>query len=210
MLQIQQAIPQGYPPPRFCAQGVTNGLLVGCGVGFFEIGDLGGPRIPAPAIARPLLGPNRDARFAALTPLESFVAVYDAYDAPRCPQTRPRRRQDPPRAAQERPRAPEDAPGPLKWSQVGAKIELRWVLMLKTVTSPKLLKKQCDLKGLSSCGAPKPSHFLCFFVRNAGSCCKTHQDAAPGTLQRPFKTPQDVYWIRFWGNLGFTWSILGP
>jgi hypothetical protein len=54
---------------------------------------------------------------------------------PRCPKMPPRRPQDPPRAAQERPRAPQDAPGPLKWSHVGAhvgtKIQFRRYLMLK-------------------------------------------------------------------------------
>ena len=33
---------------------------------------------------------------------------------------------------------------------------------------------------------------------------------APGTLQGPFKTPQDAYWIRFGGELGGYWVHLGP
>ena len=44
------------------------------------------------------------------------------------------------------PKSPPRRPGTpkiiRKWSQLGAKIELEWVLMLKTVTNPKLLKNQ--------------------------------------------------------------------
>ena len=66
----------------------------------------------------------------------------------------PRRRQEGPKRAprgrekketlqeghqerQEPPKTPQDQ----KWSQVRANIELRWVLKLKTVTSPKLVKE---------------------------------------------------------------------
>ena len=54
-----------YPPPRFCAQGVTKGFCcaVYCGVDFFEIGHSGGPRIRAPLEPRPSVHPHQGLHF---------------------------------------------------------------------------------------------------------------------------------------------------
>ena len=135
---------------------------VGCGVGFFEIGHLGGPRIrPRPSRAR--CWGSQDSLFFPLKPLKS-TGPWSRHPKtpPDAPKTPPRRPQDPPRAAQERPRAPQDTPGPPKWSQVGANINLRWVMMLKTMTTPKLLKKQNNFKELSCSRAPKLDQFFIF------------------------------------------------
>ena len=89
--------------------------------------------------------------------------------------------------------------------------------MLKPVTTPKIFKNHAILWNYQVPGHQNWINFLSFFVCDAGSCFKTHQDApktlprrsqdALGTLQGPFKTPQDAYWIRFWG---VTWGLLGP
>ena len=135
---------------------------------------------------------------------------------PDAPKTPPRRPQDPPRAAQERPRAPQDAPGPLKWSQVGANIELRWVLMLKTVTTPKLFKNQYDFMDLSIGGSNTCAivHlFSCAMLEAALKRTKTlprRSWDAPRTLQNAPGRILDSVWCVTWGLLGPSWVPRRP
>ena len=83
---------------------------------------------------------------------------------------------------------------------------------MKTVTSPKLSKAQCNFKDLSSSGEPKQFQFFMFFVCNVGSCFETHQDAPKTLLGRsrdPSRRPRAPLGFGLGGNLGVTWSILG-
>ena len=105
----------------------------------------------------------------------------------------------PPRRPKSRPRAPQDAPGPLKWSQVGANIELRWVLMLKTVTTPKVPGHQnCVIFSFFSCAmleaALKRTKTL---PRGSWDARRTLQDA-----------PGPVKWSQVGANIELRWVLM--
>ena len=119
-------------------------------------------------------------QFSGSCPKTPQYAPRHAQDAPKTPKRRP---QEPPRAPKSHPRRP----GTPQWSQVRANIDLR-VIMLKKVTTPKRLKKWCKFKDDHVPGHHNWVHFLSFFVCDAGSCLKTHQDA-PKTLLGRSKDP---------------------
>ena len=204
-----------------CAEVCLRVLGLGVVVSWNLVISFRGSQDPPPAMEqdpRSVEHSTQDATFPALKPLESAGLCprrpKTSLDVPKTP---PRRPQDLPRAAQERPRAPQDALGPLKWSQVGANIELRWVLMLKTVTTPKLLKNHYGFKGITQFRGTKTGTIFPLFscamleaaLKRTWTLPKRSWDA-PRTLQDAPGRLLDSVWGVTWGLLGPSWAPRRP